>query len=168
MSEPFIGEIKLFGFNYAPQGWALCNGQLLPINQNQALFSILGTTYGGNGQTTFALPDLRGRTPVHVGNGVVLGQSAGEENHTLTTNEMPQHTHQVTASGAAANQKAVTGNIWADLGTTANPYSPNGPLTTMHPGSMTDAGGSQSHSNMQPYLALNFCIAIMGIYPTRN
>lgn len=169
MSDPFLGEIKLWALNYAPRGWALCNGQLLPINQNQALFAILGTTYGGNGQTTFALPDLRGRSPVHVGNGVTLGQSAGEENHTVTTTEMPAHMHMVSGSSAVANQKAVTGNIWADPGdSTVMPYSNSAPNTVMHAGSMSSAGGSQPHTNMQPYLTLNFCIATMGIFPTRD
>lgn len=171
MSEPYLGEIKLFGLNYAPRGWALCNGQLLPINQNQALFSILGTTYGGNGQTTFALPDLRGRVPVHVGNGVTLGQSAGAENHTLTTNEMPAHTHLVQASSAAPNQKVVTGNIWATPPAAeppVTPYSQGDSLTTMHQGSMSSVGSSQPHTNMQPYLTLNFCIALQGIFPSRN
>lgn len=168
MAEPYIGEIKLVGFNYPPRGWALCNGQLLPINQNQALFAILGTTYGGNGVTTFALPDLRGRVPVHVGNGVTLGQSAGEENHTLTTNEMPAHVHQVMASSAAPNQKVVTGNIWA-APTDTTPYNnQSASLTMMHAGSMSTAGGSQPHTNMQPYLTLNYCIALEGIFPTRN
>jgi microcystin-dependent protein len=166
MSEPFIGEIRAFGQAWAPQGWALCNGQLLSINQNQALFSLLGTTYGGNGQTTFALPDLRGRVPMHVGNGVTLGQSAGEENHTLTQNEMPQHTHLVSGSTAEANQKNVAGNIWA--ASSSNPFAQAAPDATMNAASLGTAGGSQPHPNMQPYLTMNYCIAIQGIYPSRN
>lgn len=166
MSEPFIGEVKLFALNFAPRGWALCNGQLLPINQNQALFSILGNTYGGNGVTTFALPDLRGRTPMHVGNGITLGQSAGEENHTLTTNEMPAHVHLVSGANVDATEKLAGGNIWAS---SANlPFSPGPVNTVMNASSMGSAGGSQPHSNMQPYLALNYCIAIEGLFPSRN
>lgn len=169
MADPYIGEIKLFGFHYAPQGWALCNGQLLPINQNQALYAILGTRYGGNGQTTFALPDLRGRAPVHVSNNVALGQSAGAENHTLTTQEMAQHSHGVAGSSGAANQSAVTGHTWADFTDTAfKPYSNVEPNTTLNPGAMSAVGGSQPHTNMQPYLTLNFCIALMGEFPTQN
>lgn len=166
MSEPFIGEIRAFGQNWAPRGWALCNGQLLAINQNQALFSILGTTYGGNGQTTFALPDLRGRVPMHVGNGITLGQSAGEENHTLTQNEMPQHNHLVQGSPAPADQKNVAGTIWAE--STSNPFGPAASMVPMNPASLTAAGGSQPHPNMQPYLTMNYCIAIQGIFPSRN
>ena len=165
MSEPFIGEVKVFGFNYAPKGWALCNGQLLSINQNQALFSLLGTTYGGNGQTTFALPDLRGRTPLHVGNGVTLGQSAGQETHTLTTTEMPMHTHLVSASSATDNKTTATGSVWG--ASTSNPYAPQS-NTTMAPNAIGTAGQSQPHENRQPYLTLNFCIALVGIYPSRN
>lgn len=165
MSEPFIGEVKLFGFNYAPKGWALCNGQLLPINQNQALFSLLGTTYGGNGVNTFALPDLRGRTPVHVGNGVMLGESAGEEAHTLTSTEMPMHTHTLSASSADDNKTTATGNVWGK--STNNPYAPDS-NTTLAATAIGAAGQSQPHENRQPYLTLNFCIALVGIYPSRN
>ncbi len=166
MSEPFLGEIRMFGLNSAPRGWALCNGQLLSIASNQALFSLLGTTYGGDGRTTFALPDLRGRVPVHVGNGVTLGQSAGEENHTLIQAEMPAHTHQMSASTAAANQKNVEGSIWTS--STSNPFGPAASLTPMNAASLAAAGGSQAHPNMQPYLTVNFCIATQGIFPSRN
>src|SRR5438105_3440380 len=123
MATPFLGEIKIISWNFAPKGWAFCNGQLLPINQNQALFSILGTTYGGDGRTTFALPDLRARTPVHVGNGIVLGESAGEVNHTVTTNEMPAHTHIPLASSNLANVGTPANNYWSATGSYA--ASPN-------------------------------------------
>lgn len=166
MSEPFLGEVRMFGFNFPPQGWALCNGQLLPINQNQALFAILGTNYGGNGVTTFALPDLRGRVPVHQGNGVNYGQSAGEENHTLTSSEMPAHIHQVSASTTDASESTPGGNIWGAA--PENPYSTGTANTVMNAASMGVAGGSQPHSNMQPYLTLNYCIALVGIFPSRN
>src|SRR5437867_1022463 len=116
MSQPFLAEIKIISWNFAPQGWAFCNGQLLPINQNQALFSLLGTTYGGNGQTTFALPDLRGRTPVHFGDGIALGERAGEAVHTLTINEMPAHTHLPSANSNAANQGSPANNFWSATG----------------------------------------------------
>lgn len=167
MSEPFVGEIRMFGFTYPPRGWALCNGQIMSINQNQALFALLGTTYGGNGTTTFALPDLRGRVPLHTGNGVSLGQSAGEESHTLTQAEMPQHTHQMAGSSAAPNQKNVEGQIWA-ADTATMPFHAGPPSTTMNAASMGAAGGGQAHSNMQPYLTVNFCIALQGIFPSRN
>lgn len=165
MSTPFLGEIKMVAFNFAPKGWALCNGQLLPINQNQALFSILGTTYGGNGQTTFALPDLRGRSPVHPGSQVILGQVGGEENHTLTIAEMPAHTHQAAGDANSATVASPTGNVWA--ASDNNPFS-SAPDTTMNPASVGTAGGSQPHPNQQPYLVVNFVIALQGIFPSRN
>jgi microcystin-dependent protein len=167
MSEPFLGEIKIVSFNFAPKGWALCNGQLLPINQNQALFSLLGTTYGGNGQTTFALPDFRGRAPVHIGNGIVQGQSAGEENHTLSIAEMPTHTHiaqGTTEPNSTANPANAT---WGNLATN-NLYSNVAPNTSMHPSCVGNVGGSQPHPNIQPYLVLNFIIALQGIFPSQN
>jgi microcystin-dependent protein len=165
MSEPFLSEIKIVSFNFAPRGWALCNGQLLPINQNQALFSLLGTTYGGNGQTNFALPDLRGRIPIHFGNGHVLGERAGEESHTLIMSEMAAHVHPVSASNADPNQGLPTGNMWAKG---AGAYSSVAPNTSMNPASISNAGGSQPHTNMQPYLVLNFIIALIGIFPSQN
>lgn len=164
MSEPFLGQITLFPFGFAPQGWAFCNGQLLSISQNQALYSLLGTTYGGDGITTFALPDLRGRTPVHRGNGVMLGQSAGEENHTLTMPEMPLHTHTVSAGGTATSA-APANNVWGTA--TVNLYGASLNVS-MNSAAITAAGGSQAHPNMEPYLTLNFCIALTGIYPSRN
>lgn len=167
MSEPFLGEIQAFGFGFVPKGWAACNGQLLPINQNQALFSILGTTYGGNGVTTFALPDLRGRVPVHTGQGVALGQSAGEENHTLTVNEMPMHTHQAVGTTTASTSSKPAGLVWGPSPNNANTYTSTA-NTTMSPSALGNAGGSQAHSNMQPSIVLNYCIAINGIFPSRN
>ncbi len=165
MGTPFIGEIKIVSFNYAPRGWALCNGQLLPIAQNQALFSLLGTMYGGNGQTTFALPDLRGRAPVHVGAGFNQGDRAGEEAHTLITGELPTHTHAVSASSGAPNQGSPTGNAWATLN---NGYSTGTPNAVLGPSAIGAGGGSQPHENRQPYLVLNFVIALQGIFPSRN
>lgn len=165
MSEPFLAEIKMVAFNFAPKGWALCDGQLLPINQNQALFSLLGTTYGGDGRINFALPNLQGRTPIHIGNGIALGQLDGETSHTLTSLEMPAHTHQANADGAAATSSDPTGHVWAAL--------PSGGYSTaasgaMLPGAIASAGGNQPHDNMQPYLVVNIIIALQGIFPSQN
>jgi microcystin-dependent protein len=165
MATPFMSEIKICSFNFAPQGWATCNGQFLPINQNQALFSLLGTTYGGNGQTTFALPDLRGRVPVHMGQAYVEGQTGGQEAHTVTVSEMPQHTHFMRAIDAAATTNTGT---TAYLAQRAGAYAPPTNLTAMAPAEITTSGGSQPHNNVQPYLVLNFCIALVGIFPSRN
>jgi microcystin-dependent protein len=165
MAEPFIGEVKIVGFNFAPRGWAFCNGQLLPIAQNQALFSLLGTMYGGNGQTTFALPDLRGRVPIHMGNGFTQGQSGGEENHALTINELPIHTHLPQGDSGSANAGTPVGNTWAAQD--AAPYASTANVA-MNATTIGTAGGSQPHSNLSPYLTLNFCIALVGIFPSRN
>lgn len=166
MSTPFIAEIRMVAFDFAPKGWALCNGQLLPINQNQALFSILGTTYGGNGQTTFALPDLRGRSPAHTGGEIQLGQAGGEETHTLISSEMPAHTHAVSGDAADASAASPTDNVWAS--SSNNLFSNSAPNTALHPASVGAACGSQPHPNQQPYLAVNFVIALVGIFPSRN
>ncbi len=166
MAEPFLSEIRIFSFGYAPQGWAQCNGQLLPINQNQALFSLLGTTYGGNGQTNFALPDFRGRVPIHNGGGFVLGQKAGEEVHTLIASEMPAHTHQAMASANGPTVTPPTGNFWAS-NTGFSPYGMTAD-TAMSPQAVGNVGGSQAHENRSPYLTLNICIALQGIFPSRN
>lgn len=165
MAEPFLSEIRLFSFNFAPKGWALCNGQFLPINQNQGLFSLLGTTYGGNGQTTFALPDLRGRIPLHFGGGFNLGQNGGQETHTITISEMPAHTHFINAATADGSTDIPTGNF---LGSYNNGYRASGSPTTLAPSSVTNTGGSQPHENRQPYLTLSFCIALQGIFPSPN
>jgi microcystin-dependent protein len=169
MSTPFIGEIRLFGFNFAPKGWAFCQGQLLPINQNQALFSILGTTYGGNGQTTFALPDLRGRTAIHFGTGAglpsfTLGQTGGEENHTLLSGEMPSHLHTASGSESAGDSASPSGNYWA----TGNQMYASTSDNIMSASAIGLSGGSQAHNNLQPYLGLNCSIALVGIFPSRN
>lgn len=167
MATPFLSEIKIFSFDYAPKGWALCNGQTLPINQNQALFSLLGTTYGGNGVQTFQLPDLRGRTSIHPDNSsFILGQKAGEENHTLIQGEIPPHTHQLNASSNNANQAAPAGNLLAKSGSLAM-YA-NTQDGTTSAALIGNSGGSQPHTNLQPYLVLNFCIALTGIFPSRN
>ena len=176
MSEPFLSEIKMFGFNFAPRGWALCDGQILPINQNQSLFSLLGTTYGGDGRTSFALPDLRGRTPVHFGNGFTQGQRAGEEGHTLQMNELPAHSHAAAATGdqgsdtnIAADTMGEPNNVLASRARRGRPiYSdPAGP-TPMHAATVANAGGGQSHNNMQPYQVISFAIALQGLFPSRN
>lgn len=165
MGTPFLGEIRLLSFNFAPKGWALCNGQFFPINQNQALFSLLGTSYGGNGQTTFALPDLRGRMPVHFGDGYDLGQAAGEEFTTLKISELPAHSHAVTA-GKSANSTDPTGGFLA--ASTKPAFSAASPSTAMEPTGLGSTGGSQPHPNLPPYLPLNFAIALQGIFPSRN
>ncbi len=167
MAEPFLAEIRLMSFNFAPKGWALCDGQFLPINQNQALFSLLGTTYGGNGQTTFALPDLRGRVPMgwDGGHRHHLGDFGGAAAHTLSVGELPTHTHALNASAGDATAASPAN---ARLAAVDNGFREGGELTTLHPGSVTAVGGSQAHPNMQPYLALNYCIALQGIFPSPN
>lgn len=167
MSTPFLGEIKIISFNYAPQGWAFCNGQFLPINQNQALFALLGTTYGGNGQTTFALPDLRDRVPIHRGAGFTQGQRAGDFTHTLTTNEMPQHTHQVLATNEQQNT-IVPGNTTLFANVAPSEIYSGTSSQPMNTQMVTNTGGSQPHQNTQPTLVLNFCIALQGIFPSQN
>jgi len=165
MAEPFLAEIRMMSFGFAPRGWALCNGQLLPINQNQGLFSLLGTTYGGNGQVNFALPDLRGRVPIHVGGAHTLGERAGEQAHTVTTQEMPTHIHTAQASNAAGTTGAPTGNLLANF---LNGYGPPANMTTLAPAEGANSGGSPPHENMQPFLTLNFSIALQGIFPSPN
>ncbi|MBV6714118.1 phage tail protein [Paenibacillus chitinolyticus] len=166
MSEPFVGEIRLFANNYAPRGWAFCEGQTLSINGNQALYSLIGTVYGGDGRTNFQLPDLRGRVPIHVSPTNPLGQSAGEAAHTLTVNEMPAHTHQVSASGNPGSTFAPAANVWADETALYEPLSD--PTVPMNAGTISVAGQSQPHNNMQPYLVANYAIALVGIYPSRS
>ncbi len=164
MAEPFLSEIRLMSFVFPPKGWALCNGQLLPINQNQALFSLLGTTFGGDGRTNFALPDMRGRVPIHVGSSHVLGERGGEQAHTLSVAELPAHTHAVSAASAASGGSASpSGNV---LGGANNVYGRTGADTTLHPGTVKNTGGSQPHPNTQPFLTISFCIALQGIFPS--
>jgi microcystin-dependent protein len=171
MAEPFLSEIRIVSFSFAPRGWALCNGQLLPINQNQALFSLLGTTFGGNGSTTFALPDLRARTPVHPGAGVTLGESAGEQAHTLTLSELPAHDHVLRASSDLAGTTSAAGNVLGKKGRFGKDIfvpAATGNTVALHSGAVASVGGTQPHQNMQPFLALNFVIALQGIYPSRD
>lgn len=167
MAQPFIGQIRTFAFGFAPRGWAQCNGQLLPINQNQALFSLLGTTYGGNGTTNFALPNLQGRTPLHFGTGPglsprTLGEVAGSEAVTLTSAHLPAHTHTVSANTATPTSGTPANNLWAQ-----GNYSASGG-SAMAAGDISNTGGNQPHPNLSPYLVLNFCIALQGIFPSRN
>jgi microcystin-dependent protein len=171
MSEPFLSEIRMMSFGYPPRGWALCDGQLLPINQNQALFSLLGTTFGGDGRVNFALPDLRGRTPTHEGRGHTLGERGGEQAHTLNVAELPTHPHALKASSVVGNsvnpRTQAGGNVFAQE--PGNVYSPTAPNpTSLNPGSVTNVGGSQAHMNTQPYLTVSFCIALQGIFPSPN
>lgn len=166
MAEPFLSEIRIFSFSFAPRGWALCNGQLLPINQNQALFSLLGTTFGGDGRVNFGLPDLQGRTPIHTGSGHTLGERGGEQAHTLTISEIPAHMHTLAASSSATGGNANPTNRF--LGGGANVYHAPANPTSLTPGSLDSFGGSQAHLNMQPFLVLNFCIALQGIFPSQN
>lgn len=171
MSEPFLAEVRIVGFNFAPRGWAFCDGQILPINQNQSLYSLLGTTYGGDGRTTFALPDLRGRTPIHVGQSDggqhhSEGQKSGEETHTLAANEMPNHDHQAMASANDGGTPVPTDSVLSQ--TPSRIYNDPTNLVELRAGTVTNVGGGQAHDNMQPYLALNFCIALRGLFPSRN
>jgi microcystin-dependent protein len=174
MSSPYIGEIRLFGGNFAPVSWAFCNGQLMAISQNEALFTLVGTFYGGDGTNTFALPNLQGRMPVHQGtdtqgNNYVIGQLAGTESVTLTTQQIPQHTHLPAADGSAASAVSPTNAVWGT--TPANnekAYSSNAPTLQMNSGALSTVGGSQPHENMSPYLAVSFIIALEGIFPTQG
>lgn len=165
MAEPFLSEIRLFSFSFAPKGWALCNGQTLPINQNQALFSLLGTTFGGDGRVNFQLPNLQGRVPVHVGGNITLGQQGGEVAHTLSIAEMPQHTHVASFSQTEGDQGLPPGNL---PGPYANGYAAPGSFQALASTTVSNAGGSQAHNNLQPYLVLNFSIALQGIFPSPN
>jgi microcystin-dependent protein len=171
MSTPFMGELKLISWNFAPQGWAFCNGQFLPINQNQALFALLGTTYGGNGQTTFALPDLRGKIPLHFGNGITQGEAAGQEAHTVTIQEMPQHLHflQGVTDNASGDTPDSTTSPNFMLATAAlDLYKTPTNLVSMDPTLVGNVGGSQAHNNNQPFLVMNWIIALQGIFPSQN
>ncbi len=166
MAEPFLSEIRIFSFNFPPRGWAFCNGQLLPINQNQGLFSLLGTTYGGNGTTNFSLPNLQGRSPIHEGVGNTLGQIGGAITHSLTIAELPTHTHKAIGTSAVQNTLVPTNNFLA--ASTPSSFYSGTPNVAMLPNTISNTGGSQSHNNMQPSLVLNFCIALQGIFPSPN
>lgn len=170
MAEPFLSEIRIFSFGFAPKGWALCNGQLLPINQNQALFSLLGTTFGGDGRVNFGLPDLRARVPIHVGSGHTLGEKGGEQAHTLSIAELPQHVHVANATSAQADQNsnsAAPSRVLAQSNFSFG-WGPGSNFQAMDPGEIGNVGGSQAHLNMQPFLALSFGIALQGIFPSPN
>ena len=165
MSEPFLAEIRMVGFNFAPRGWAFCDGQILPINQNQSLYSLMGTTYGGDGRTTFGLPDLRGRIPVHLGTGFRQGQKSGEETHTLSEAEMPAHTHPMRASELPGDSTNPAGTLSAQSPVGDLQYASAVANKEMGETSVT---GGVAHNNMPPFLAVNFCIAILGLFPSRN
>ena len=169
MAEPFLSEIRIMSFGFAPKGWALCNGQLLPINQNQALFSLLGTTYGGDGRVNFALPNLQGNVPIHVGNGHTLGEKGGEQAHTLSIAELPTHTHVASGTSTSTDPNGTnipTGNLLASG--PGEIYAAAGSLVAMGATTIGNTGGSQAHLNMQPFLVLTFCIALQGIFPSQT
>jgi len=166
MAEPFLSEIRIFSFSFPPKGWAFCNGQLLPINQNQGLFSLLGTTYGGDGRVNFGLPNLQSRVPIHMGAGHTLGEKGGEQAHTLSIAELPTHTHVVNASSIAINGNANPANRF--LGGGNNVYASPQNLTALNTQTVGNVGGSQAHLNMQPFLVLNFSIALQGIFPSQT
>lgn len=166
MAAPYLSEIRIFSFSFAPKGWAMCNGQTLPINQNQALFSLLGTTYGGNGTTNFNLPNLQARTPIHFAQTYPLGTSAGEQSHTLTISELPQHNHVPIGCSTTANTGDPTAGVWATAA--SSNFTTAAPNNSMSQSAIGNGGGSLPHNNMPPYLVLNFCIATVGIYPSQT
>ena len=168
MAQPYVGEIRMFAGNFAPVGWALCQGQLLPISENEVLFQLIGTTYGGDGQSTFALPNLQSRVPIHQGSGFFIGQSAGQETVTLTTNQIPSHSHAPQAGSAAGSSNSPAGNVFAAAPSGVNWYSSAAPSVPMSPSMVGSAGGSQPHDNMIPFLVINFIISLFGIFPTQN
>lgn len=164
MSSPYVGEIRMFAGNFAPAGWAFCDGSLMPISENEVLFNLIGTTFGGDGQTTFALPDLRSRVPIHIGNGFVLAQTGGEETVTLTTTQIPSHSHVPQASPGTGTQASPAGNVWAN--SLNFPYSANAPAAAMAPQAISSDGGSQPHDNLLPFLAVNFILSLFGVFPS--
>lgn len=167
MAQPYVGEIRMFAGNFAPAGWMFCEGQLLPISENETLFQLIGTTYGGDGQSTFALPDLRGRLPVHQGNGFTLAETGGAEGVTLTVTQIPAHSHPVLATGNTATGTAPANSVLAaSTGATVSPYGTDAPLTALAPQTIGPVGGSQPHENFQPYLCVDFIISLFGIFPS--
>lgn len=167
MAQPYVGEIRIFAGNFAPVGWHFCEGQLLPISENETLFQLIGTTYGGDGQSTFALPDLRGRIPIHQGNGFILAETGGAEEITLTVNQIPAHSHPLLASTVPATDGNPGGRVLAEPGTAgAFLYLEDVPSVTLAPSSVSSVGGSQPHTNFQPYLCVNFIISLFGIFPS--
>lgn len=165
MAQPYVGEIRMFAGNFAPAGWMFCEGQLLPISENETLFQLIGTTYGGDGQSTFALPDLRGRLPLHQGNGSILAETGGAEEITLTINQIPAHSHPMLASSGTADQNQPSTNVFAQA-TTLDAYVTGGPFVALDPTSISSTGGSQPHTNFQPYLCVDFIISLFGIFPS--
>lgn len=169
MAQPYVGEIRMFAGNFAPAGWMFCEGQLLPISENETLFQLIGTTYGGDGQSTFALPDLRGRVPIHFGNGFTLAETGGVETVTLTTQQIPAHSHPVLATNNVGNAAAPQGQVLAAGSTVASsPYGTDAPKSTLHPNTIGSVGGSQPHNNFQPYLCVDFIISLFGIFPSQT
>ncbi len=167
MAQPYVGEIRMFAGNFEPAGWMFCEGQLLPISENETLFNLIGTTYGGDGQSTFALPDLRGRLPLHQGNGFILAETGGAEEVTLTVNQIPGHSHQMLGSLNTATSLAASDGVpSASTGATVSPYGTDAPRTNLSPLAVTSVGGSQPHTNFQPYLCVNFIISLFGIFPS--
>ena len=166
MAQPYVGEIRMFGGNFAPAGWAFCDGSVLPISQYEVLFNLIGTTYGGDGQNTFALPDLRGRVPVHQGGGFVIAQMAGEESHTLTLNQIPAHTHPAQVTSGPGTTQSPVGEVWAQW--SSPQFSDQAPNAQMNAAAVGNAGGSQPHENMVPYLVVNFIISLFGIFPSQT
>jgi len=168
MSQPYVGEIRMFAGNFAPAGWAFCNGAILPISENETLFQLIGTTYGGDGQSTFALPDLRGRVPMHVGNSHIQAEMGGAEQVTLTVNQIPSHTHPVAARSGPGDQQSPAGKVWAAAATGAKLYSSLAPTVDTNTSDIAPSGGSQPHENRMPYLAVSFIISLFGIFPSPN
>lgn len=166
MSSPFVGEIRMFAGNFAPAGWAFCDGSLIPISENETLFNLIGTTYGGDGQSTFALPDLRSRLPLHQGPGFVIGQTGGAETVTLNTNQIPSHNHVPLAQAAQGNLTTPGQGVWAQ--SPINQFSELVPDSAMNPVALSSAGGSQPHDNMAPFLAVNFILSLFGIFPSQT
>lgn len=167
MAQPYVGEIRMFAGNFAPAGWMFCEGQLLPISENETLFQLIGTTYGGDGQSTFALPDLRGRIPLHQGNGLILAETGGAEEITLTVQQLPAHAHALLGTSGLATTNAPANNVLAQsTGATVFPYGTDQPLTTLHPATISPVGGSQPHTNFQPYLCVDFIVSLFGIFPS--